>query len=448
MGMTMIPSAFSVTNVNRNAAHVTPHLRCQQPLKPISLFMDASTCSSRMYHSDQSYAIMKNMRGSGCTPPVSRNSRLPCNPRKHSQLRICMNSGNGKVPQGSVKSSSKFGHRKPPLVVALNNLCVDVIKELEVLPPTEKRARLEALSELIRSPPPPMDRWEVGGASNFAIAAARLGMDSSCLGHLGQDGYGDFNRAVLEREGVGMVQICNDDEDTLVCWVMRDPQHNHSFCSRFDFTSKPLLASLKTLPPHAEAVIREARALVVNGFVFDELEPSVVCQAVRAARDSGTAVFFDLGPRGKPLRNNVPEGGTEALSLLLSHSDVLLLTQEEAETVTGIADPIQSARSLLNAKGSKVEWVVLKVGAEGCYIATRETVLHHPAMKITVEDTVGCGDSMAAAMVLGYINGYEMMPTLALANAVGGATATRRGAGRNVATAELVEALLEQKNYR
>lgn len=31
---------------------------------------------------------------------------------------------------------------------------------------------------------------------------------------------GDFNRAVLEREGVGMVQICNDDEDTLVCWVM------------------------------------------------------------------------------------------------------------------------------------------------------------------------------------------------------------------------------------
>lgn len=119
--------------VNRNAAHVTPHLRCQQPLKPISLFMDASTCSSRMYHSDQSYAIMKNMRGSGCTPPVSRNSRLPClpcNPRKHSQLRICMNLGNGKVPQGSVKSSSKIGHRKPPLVVALNNLCVDVIKEV------------------------------------------------------------------------------------------------------------------------------------------------------------------------------------------------------------------------------------------------------------------------------------------------------------------------------
>lgn len=30
-------------------------------------------------------------------------------------------------------------------------------------------------------------------------------------------------------------------------------------------------------------------------------------------------------------------------------------------------------------------------------------------VQITVEDTVGCGDSMAAAMVLGYINGYGML---------------------------------------
>ena len=38
----------------------------------------------------------------------------------------------------------------------------------------------------------------------------------------------------------------------------------------------------------------------------------------------------------------------------------------------------------------------------------------------------------------------DIMPTLALANAVGGATASRRGAGRNVATAAAVQALLEE----
>jgi hypothetical protein len=38
----------------------------------------------------------------------------------------------------------------------------------------------------------------------------------------------------------------------------------------------------------------------------------------------------------------------------------------------------------------------------------------------------------------------DIMPTLALANAVGGATASRRGAGRNVATAAAVQSLLEE----
>jgi hypothetical protein len=38
--------------------------------------------------------------------------------------------------------------------------------------------------------------------------------------------------------------------------------------------------------------------------------------------------------------------------------------------------------------------------------------------QVDVKDTVGCGDSFAAAVVLGYIRGHAVPPTLALANAV------------------------------
>lgn len=58
---------------------------------------------------------------------------------------------------------------------------------------------------------------------------------------------------------------------------------------------------------------------------------------------------------------------------------------------------------------------------------------------------MGCGDSFAAAVVLGYINGATPVATLTLANAVGAATATGRGAGRNVATAAKVMSLLKQQ---
>lgn len=63
-------------------------------------------------------------------------------------------------------------------------------------------------------------------------------------------------------------------------------------------------------------------------------------------------------------------------------------------------------------------------------------------MQVDVADTVGCGDSFAAACVLGYIRGAPPQPMLALANAVGAATATGTGAGRNVATADAVLDLL------
>lgn len=35
-----------------------------------------------------------------------------------------------------------------------------------------------------------------------------------------------------------------------------------------------------------------------------------------------------------------------------------------------------------------------------------------------MQDTVGCGDSFAAAVVLGYIRGHAVPPVMALANAV------------------------------
>ena len=51
--------------------------------------------------------------------------------------------------------------------------------------------------------------------------------------------------------------------------------------------------------------------------------------------------------------------------------------------------------------------------------------------QVDVADTVGCGDSFAAAVVLGYTRGHRIPPLLALANAVGAATAMGSGAGHS-----------------
>ena len=50
-------------------------------------------------------------------------------------------------------------------------------------------------------------------------------------------------------------------------------------------------------------------------------------------------------------------------------------------------------------------------------------------MQVDVADTVGCGDSFAAAVLMGFTRRHSIPATLALANAVGGATAMGKGAG-------------------
>lgn len=82
-------------------------------------------------------------------------------------------------------------------VIVLGNLCLDILVSVPALPSTEESSRRKLLQQLTASPP---DRtaWEVGGNTNFMIAAARLGMQVAPIGHLGPDEYGQFIKDVLQ----------------------------------------------------------------------------------------------------------------------------------------------------------------------------------------------------------------------------------------------------------
>ena len=74
----------------------------------------------------------------------------------------------------------------------------------------------------------------------------------------------------------------------------------------------------------------------------------------------------------------------------------------------------------------------------GCILFLMDLIPSCLRVQVEVQDTVGCGDSFAAAIVLGYIRSHDIPATLVLANAVGAATAMGRGAGTNVASAPTV----------
>jgi len=278
--------------------------------------------------------------------------------------------------------------------------------------------------------------------------------------------------------------------DTLVCYVLVDEHApggpRHAFCSRYDLGPHPLhvpagvavvgagpgAASQGTRPlmpggsvpmrprlaPGAAAALASASTAFVNGFAFDELPAGAVLDALASVRGGGGSggrgseslgargsVLFDPGPRAPALA----AAGT--LDAALSAADVLLLTEEEAAAVTGEADPAAAARALLArhgpATGGAVGTVLIKRGPAGALLvrAGDPTVYSRPAPSITARDTVGCGDSFAAAVALARSAGVGPQVTLAIANAVGAATALAPGAGRNVAHASDAAALLRRE---
>eukprot|EP00878_Enallax_costatus_P032986 GHUV01036348.1.p1 GENE.GHUV01036348.1~~GHUV01036348.1.p1 ORF type:complete len:298 (+),score=89.05 GHUV01036348.1:387-1280(+) len=236
----------------------------------------------------------------------------------------------------------------------------------------------------------------------------------------------------------------SDLDKTLLCFVLVDPHGKHAFCSQYDFGPWPLLAGVSTLPGPVTQVLQSTAAVFTNGFVFDELPLELVKTAIHTASSSGAAILFDPGPRAFTMKSG---SRRLALDTLMNLSDVVLMTEEEAVEVTGLRDPQAAAVAVLSRPGAKTEWCVVKLGAQGALLVTKspqQQVYHAGAFQVEVKDTVGCGDSFAAAIVLGYTRTHDVHATLLLANAVGAATAMGRGAGTNVANASTVLSLLNR----
>lgn len=93
-----------------------------------------------------------------------------------------------------------------------------------------------------------------------------------------------------------------DALSTLLCFVLIERHTSrHAFCSRYDFGPWPLLQDVSTsqLDQRALAAVQGARAVMLNGFVFDELRLDVVTALASHAHAAGAAVFFDLGAHAR-----------------------------------------------------------------------------------------------------------------------------------------------------
>lgn len=304
------------------------------------------------------------------------------------------------------------------MIIILGDILADYAIRVEEL--TIQPKDLQRVSYLALGP---------GGACNVAIMAAHLGLAVSTLGEVGQDMFGEIVLEGLAAEGIDVSDvIVTPDARTPVANVLVDERGEPAYLGF------PGSLQIMSLPEDWRPIIRSAEAFFVDGWAEHEGIPAIALEALRTAREAGVPTFFDPGPGNPEIDNS---WHIEAASL----STVLLATEDEAHRLSGEDDPVNSARVLLG-RGSRL--VVIKRGMAGCFLLTDDELHIAPGLPVVARDATGAGDSLAAAIMYGYLHQFGLRELGDLGNATGAAKVLKLGTGHNMPTVAEVNAMLKR----
>ena len=120
----------------------------------------------------------------------------------------------------------------------------------------------------------------------------------------------------------------------------------------------------------------------------------------------------------------------------IPYADIIKISDEELEFITGKTDIKDAAPELLSAGRGK--YVIYTKGADGAEIYTKDGMVEAPGYSIEVRDTTGAGDSFIGAFLfcilrdevddLNSVSKEKLYEYLDFANAYAANTSTKEGA--------------------
>ncbi|MFD9072732.1 ribokinase [Streptomyces lasiicapitis] len=247
-----------------------------------------------------------------------------------------------------------------------------------------------------------------GKGANQAVAAARAGATVSMIGAVGNDAFGTQLRSALDHSGVDTDLLRTVEGPSGTAHIVVDDDGGNAIV-----VIPGANDTLTTLSPGDTAEIASAAALLLQL----EIPMEGVLAAAQTARAAGVRTILTPAP-ARPLP---PE--------LLAATDLLLPNEHEAAALTGLPDPADAARALLD----QVPEVVVTLGAAGSlYVARGAEPVTVPARRVTAVDTTGAGDTFAGALAVALCEGNYLPQAASWASAASALSVQRPGAAASM----------------
>lgn len=276
-----------------------------------------------------------------------------------------------------------------------------------------------------------------GSAANVAVAAARLGNATALISGVGDDPFGRFVRAELNRLGVDNRYVATHDAyPTPVTFCEIFPPDDFPLY----FYRKPSAPDLQITPQEIDGdAVRSARLFWATVTGLSE-EPSRSAHfAAWEARSRASLTVLDLDYR--PMFWDTPAAATEQVQKALQHVTVAVGNREECEIAVGETNPNKAADALLDLG---IELAIVKQGPRGVLGKTRHSSITVPPNEVDVVNGLGAGDSFGGSLIHGLLRGWPLEKTLRYANAAGAIVASRLECSTAMPTAAEVAELAEQ----
>lgn len=267
-----------------------------------------------------------------------------------------------------------------------------------------------------------------GTAAGTAIDCAKLGLRTLAVGAVGADEKGDFVLDTYRRAGIES-------------WgVRRVP-------------GVPTSATILNIRSNGERPALHVRGASDEMWV-DEADLDRIC-AGRFVHMGGTGLLrrFDGAPTAAFLAAAKARGCTVTFDLIapqpatlalvepcLPHIDWFMPSLEEAQILSGLAEPADLARFFMDRGAGAC---VFKWGASGSYLATPDGQARIPALRVPVVDTTGCGDAYCAGFIAGLAQGWDPERACRLGTAASALVATGLGSDAGIRDLASTVALME-----
>lgn len=303
-------------------------------------------------------------------------------------------------------------------VIAIGEALIDFI-------PHEKGRELKNVDNFLRVP---------GGAPlNVVAAVCKLGGNGKMLTKLGQDAFGDIIIDTIKPLGVDVSSILRTREaNTALAFVSLKEDGERDFSFYRNPSADMLLKAeeIKEEDFNSGDILHFCSVSLIDAPIKNAHK-----KAIEYAKKNNCIISFDPNIR-LPLWET-PEKCREAILEFIPMANIIKVSDEELEFITGIKDEREALKSLF--VGS-VEVVIYTKGVNGAEFITKDNISFAPSYKVKVEDTTGAGDSFIGAILykissksldvnnLVNLSEEDKKEILVFANATAAVTVSKKGA--------------------